>query len=305
MSLVAATWPALGSTASLIAEAPVLADARTEVECELAAIDAACSRFREDSELTRVNRAGGRPVAVGPLLLEAVETALSVAVATDGDVDPTVGRTLVLSGYDRDYAALRASRTRLRAVPVAGWRTVTVDRRAGTVRVPAGVMLDLGASAKALAADRAAARAARRVGAGVLVNLGGDVAVAGDPPPGGWRVHACEDHRAGAGAPGQTVRIRAGGLATSSTTTRRWRRGSEQAHHIVDPASGLPAAEVWRTVSVAGARCVDANAASTAAIVRGRSALEWLTGLGLPARLVGHDGAVTVTPGWPRPEAVS
>jgi thiamine biosynthesis lipoprotein len=299
VSLAAATWPALGTTASLVAEASALADARAAVESELAAIDVACSRFREDSELTRVNRGRGRAVAVGPLLLEAVETALWTAAATAGDVDPTVGRALVLAGYDRDYAELRPSLRPLRAVPVAGWRSVVVDRRAGIVRVPAGCLLDLGASAKALAADRAAARAARQVGGGVLVNLGGDVAVAGDPPTGGWRVHACEDHRAGADAPGQTVRIHAGGLATSSTTTRRWRRGRGDAHHIVDPASGLPAREVWRTVSVAGARCVDANAASTAAIVRGERALAWLTDAGLPARLVAADGTVVVTAGWP------
>src|SRR6185312_13424143 len=142
VTLAVASWEALGTTASVIAAAEVLADARAEVERELAAIDAACSRFREDSELTRVNRAGGRPVAVGPLLLEAVETALRVAAATGGDVDPTVGRALRLAGYDRDYAELRPSRSPLRAVAVAGWRTVTVDRRTGAVRVPAGVALD-------------------------------------------------------------------------------------------------------------------------------------------------------------------
>jgi len=299
VTLAVASWEALGTTASVIAAAEVLADARAEVERELAAIDAACSRFREDSELTRVNRAGGRPVAVGPLLLEAVETALRVAAATGGDVDPTVGRALRLAGYDRDYAELRPSRSPLRAVAVAGWRTVTVDRRAGAVRVPAGVALDLGASAKALAADRAAASAARRVGGGVLVNLGGDVAAAGAPPAGGWRVHVCEDHRAGPESPGQTMRIHDGGLATSSTTTRRWQRGRGDAHHILDPATGLPAREVWRTVSVAGACCVDANAASTAAIVRGAGALAWLTELGLPARLVAADGSVSTTAGWP------
>lgn len=299
MSFAVATWPALGSTATVIAAAGVLAAARAEVELELAAIDAACSRFREDSELTRVNRAGGRAVAVGPLLAEAIATALRVAAATDGLVDPTVGRALMLAGYDRDYALLRPSHAPLRVVAAPGWRTVALDRRAGTVRVPAGVAIDLGASAKALAADRAAARAAHRVGGGVLVNLGGDVAVAGATPAGGWRVHLCEDHRAGPDAPGQTIRIHGGGVATSSTTTRRWRRAGREMHHVIDPASGQPAAEVWRTVSVAAASCVDANAASTAAIVRGRGALAWLERLGLPARLVAADGTVAISAGWP------
>jgi thiamine biosynthesis lipoprotein len=299
VSLTVAAWPALGSTATVIAESAVLADARMEVEHELAAIDAACSRFRPDSGLTQVNRAGGRVVAVGPLLVEAIATALRVAAATGGLVDPTVGRALVHAGYDRDYAQMRPSSVPLHAVAAAGWRTVALDRRAGTVRVPAGVTLDLGASAKALAADRAAARAARRVGGGVLVNLGGDIAVAGTPPADGWRVHVCENHRTDLDAPGQTIRIHGGAVATSSTTTRRWRRAGRDLHHILDPASGLPAAGAWRTVTVAAASCVDANAASTAAIVRGADALAWLERLQLPARLVAADGAVLATAAWP------
>jgi FAD:protein FMN transferase len=305
VSLAVASWPALGSTATVIAPTAALADARAEVERELAAIDAACSRFRTDSELMRVNRAGGRVITVGPLLAEAIATALYVAEATDDLVDPTVGRALVLAGYDRDYAQLRPSSVPLLAVAAAGWRTVALDRRAGTVRVPAGVELDLGASAKALAADRAAARAARRIADGVLVNLGGDVAVAGEGPAGGWRVHVCEDHRAGPDAPGQTIRIHSGAVATSSTTTRRWRRAGRELHHILDPASGQPAAGAWRTVSVAAASCVDANAASTATIVRGSDALGWLARLGLPARLVTTDGAVVTTGAWPERQAAA
>jgi len=305
VSLAVRSWPALGSTATVIAETAVLADACAEVERELAAIDAACSRFRDDSELTRVNRAAGRVVAVGPLLTEAIATALHVAAATSGLVDPTVGRALVLAGYDRDYAQLRPSTAPLRAVAAAGWQTVAFDRRAGTVRLPAGVALDLGASAKALAADRAAAGAALRTASGVLVNLGGDVAVAGEPPAGGWRVHVCEDHRAGPDAPGQTIRVHSGAVATSSTTTRRWQRADRELHHILDPASGQPAAVVWRTVSVAAASCVDANAASTAAIVHGQGALAWLDRLRLPARLVAADGSVAITGAWPEREVAA
>lgn len=298
--MATASWAALGTTASVVVDdESALDDARRAVGHELAAIDVACSRFREDSELARVNRGAGRPVAVGELLLEAVEVALRVAAMTAGDVDPTVGRAVVLAGYDRDFDALVPSLAPLRATSVAGWRAVTLDRRAGTVRVPRGVALDLGSTAKALAADRAAALVAERTGSGVLVNLGGDIAVAGEAPEGGWPVRVCEDHRAGPDAPGQTIVLGSGGLATSSTTTRRWRRGAGQAHHIVDPATGLPAAEVWRTASVAAATCVDANAASTAAIVRGASAAGWLDAAGLPARLVAADGSVVATGGWP------
>ncbi|HYT26543.1 MAG TPA: FAD:protein FMN transferase, partial [Actinomycetota bacterium] len=137
---------------------------------------------------------------------------------------------------------------------------------------------------------------------GVLVSLGGDLATAGTPPPGGWAVRVADWHAAGRGAQGQTVRVRGGGLATSSTTVRRWTRGGEQLHHVVDPATGRPAPVVWRTVSVAAATCVDANVAATAAIVRGDRSPAWLDSLGLPARLVRPDGSLVRVGGWPAPD---
>jgi thiamine biosynthesis lipoprotein len=164
------------------------------------------------------------------------------------------------------------------------------------------VRLDLGATAKAWAADRSAARLATALGCGVLVSLGGDIAVAGETPPGGWRVRVQdvtgrpEDPPVG---PSAVVAIRDGGLATSSTTARRWRRGGDVLHHILDPRTGLPAPPCWRTVSVAAASCADANTASTAAIIRGRDAPGWLTSLGLPARLVDEAGNVHTVGGWP------
>ena len=93
--------------------------------------------------------------------------------------------------------------------------------------------------------------------------------------------------------------ITSGGLATSSTTVRTWSAGGRPVHHIVDPATGAPASSCWRTVSVAAGTCTDANTASTAAIIRGADAPGWLSGLGLPARLVGQDGTVVTTTGWP------
>jgi FAD:protein FMN transferase len=304
--LTVAEWAALGTTARLqVTEPGALEPARAAVVAELAAIDEACSRFREDSELSRLNRRGGRSTAVGPLLAEAIEVALRAAALTDGAVDPTVGEALVLAGYDRDFAALAPAPATepLRAVRVPGWRAVAVDPRGGRVRLPAGVRVDLGATAKALAADRAAAAAARAAGgAGVLVSLGGDIALAGPAPAGGWAVRVAEDHRAGPDAPGQTITLRSGGLATSSTTVRRWGRG---AHHIIDPATGLPAGGPWRTATVAAGSCVDANIASTAAIVRGASAVSWLAERRMPARLVGRDGRVLEIAGWPREEVAA
>jgi thiamine biosynthesis lipoprotein len=297
-----ATWRALGTTAVVLTERlAALSAARAAVARELDAIDRACSRFRSDSELSRVNAARGGRTAVGPLFIEAVQAALRAARITDGDVDPTIGGALVLAGYDRDFAAIRPSPRPLRAIRAPGWRVVEVDADAGTIRVPAGVVLDLGATAKALAADRAARGAADAADCGVLVNLGGDLATAGPPPSGGWLVRVTDDHAGSPDAAGETVLVATGALATSSTTLRRWPRGAATLHHILDPATGAPTAGPWRTVSVAAASCVDANTATTAAIVRGEAAVAWLNGLALPARLCRADGSVVRVAGWPEP----
>jgi thiamine biosynthesis lipoprotein len=300
--ITSASWRALGTTASVsVTDTGAIVGARELLETELDRIDLACSRFRGDSELMRVNKAAGEGVAVGDLLLEAIEVALRVARATDGAVDPTVGRAIRNLGYDRDFDELAADGPPPAPLsPSPGWRSVGLDRRARRVRVPAGVELDLGASAKALAADRAAARIGESLGCGVMVNLGGDIAVAGPPPGDGWRVSVCDDHADPASGPTQSVSITSGGLATSSTTVRRWSAGGRPFHHIVDPGTGASAPVTWRTVSVAAVSCVDANAASTASIVRGPAAPPWLTGLGLPSRLVSADGSVLAIGGWPR-----
>jgi thiamine biosynthesis lipoprotein len=292
---------ALGSGAVVLTTDPDrLEVARAAVEQEVAAIDAACSRFRDDSELAEVNRGGGRPVPASPLLLEAVDTALRAARVTDGDVDPTVGEAIRVLGYDRDFPAVPSSgRSLVRIAAVPGWRKISVDRRRRLVRVPPGVVLDLSATAKALASDRAAQHAATAASCGVLVSLGGDIALAGTPPAGGWSVRVTDWHGAAPDAEGEAVRVSSGGLATSGTTVRRWARGAEELHHIVDPATGRSAEVVWRTVSVAAATCVDANVAATAAIIRGERSPAWLASLRLPARLVRPDGSVIRVGGWP------
>jgi len=283
-----------------VTERDVLAPALEAVRAEVAAIDAACSRFRDDSELCRLNRAGGEPFAAGPLLAEALRVALRAAEATGGAVDPTVGASLRALGWDRDFALVATGRADFRLVPAAGRNAVHLDSVRGVVRTAPGVELDLGATAKALAADRAARAAAASARSPVLVSLGGDVAVAG-APLGGWAIRVADDHRDDVTARGQTVAIRDGGLATSSTTVRRWRAGDTDVHHIVDPRTGVPVAEHWRTVTVAAATCVGANTAATAAMVRGRDALAWLESLRLPARLVRPDGSVAATSAWPVP----
>ena len=302
--LTSVSFPALGSTALLcVTDAESLRDARAELERELAEIDLACSRFRDDSELVRLNAASGMgPVAVGPLLLEAVEVALDAARDTGGLVDPTVGRTLRLAGYDRRFVAVRlrdgaSFRASFSNVPGAG--AVEVDRARGTVALDRGVELDLGATAKALAADRSARAAARAADGGVLVGLGGDIAVGGAPPPGDWAVRVADDQASPLDGPGPTVAIVSGGLATSGTAVRHWAASGLKLHHIVDPRTGRPAATPWRTVTVAARSCVEANVASTAAVVLGEEAPAWLAARRLPARLVRATGDVELAGAWP------
>jgi thiamine biosynthesis lipoprotein len=297
------SFGALGSTAVVAVTDPVTLDeARATVERVIERFDEACSRFRDDSELTALNASAGTPVRVSPLLLDAVEASLRAARVTDGDVDPTIGEALIALGYDRDFDSIGrggGGGTTVSIASVPGWRTVQVDRAAGTVLAARGVVLDLGATAKALCSDRAVADASARVGDGVLVSLGGDLAIEGPSPAEGWRVRVTDDHRSDVTAAGQWITLRAGGLATSSTTVRRWQTGDGPVHHLLDPATGRPAGGPWRTVSVSAASCLDANIASTAAIIRGERAEAWLDSQGLPSRLVGVDGGVRHVAGWP------
>jgi thiamine biosynthesis lipoprotein len=282
----------------LTTDADGLEPARLAVQRELAEIDLAASRFRDDSEVSRLASAAGRTMSISPLLAAALAAALRAARLTGGAVDPTVGGTLVDLGYDRDYAQLRPDAGRLIVRQLPGWQSVELDVEASTVRVPPGTVIDLGATAKAFAADRAAERAAADSGCGVLVSLGGDIAVAGPVPDGGWQVLVTDDHASTLG--GQLITILSGGLATSSTTVRRWRSGGRELHHLLDPATCAPVDGPWRTVSVAAGRCLDANVASTATIVLGDHGLSWLGSTGLPGRLIARDGTVHYVGGWPR-----
>ena len=305
--LAGSSWPALGSTAVLrLAEPGALEQATAIVVEQLDAIDLACSRFRTDSELSLANRRAGATVPIGALLERAVRVALRGAELTEGRLDPTLGLALEHAGYDRSWELMELTGPAGRATESQAliarrhraWRAVRVS--AGALRVPRGIRLDLGATAKALAAENACQAVHERLGGGVLVALGGDIATAGAAPDGGWQVHVTDDHRGGPAAPGQRVSLTAGGLATSSTVARRWTRRGRPMHHIIDPETGAPAVTRWRTVSVAAGDCVDANIASTGALLCGDAAPSWLSQRGLPARLVEQAGTVLTLGGWPQ-----
>ncbi len=306
-----AQWSAIGTTARVVVTAPEsLESARRIVVDELAALDLACSRFRPDSETSRLAQPGGGGwTPISALLTELLAVSLDVAATTAGDVDPTLGSDLCLLGYDRDFSEIHAAMTEpatpYRIVRRPTWRDVELDVDGRRVRVPEDVVLDLGAIAKAWCADRCARRIDREFGGavGVLVSLGGDIATAGPGPDGGWLVAVQDRPDATPGAtdaPTSTIALTEGfALATSSTITRTWQRGAASLHHILDPTTRRPAVPIWRTVSVAAGSCVQANAATTAAVVRGMEALPWLASLGLPARLVARSGEIRTLGGWP------
>lgn len=303
------TWDLWTTTAQVVVGSPapdVLAEAEHQVRQITTAVEEACSRFRPDSELMSLSAALVDGTRVSPMLADLVRIALDAARTTDGDVDPALGTYMAGLGYDRAHSPTTVDiSTTVGGVVDAGktppaarasWRDIRLEQ--DWLRVPAGIVLDLGATAKAAAADLAAAAAARATGTGVLVSLGGDVATAGPGPADGWQV-LVQDLPTD---PAQTISLQSGwAIATSSTRRRRWEHDGTPMHHILDPRWGIPAEPIWRSVTVAAPTCVTANAWSTAGVVRGRRAVGDLTASRLAARLVNTTRHVIVTPDWPVP----
>lgn len=299
-----ATFRAISSVHTIVATDPTAAAPAARVAQDyLAALDQAVSRFRPDSEVSLLAaraRRGPASAFVSPIFADHLQTALRMARATGGLVDPTIGAAVVASGYDADIDAVRARRfphpdTRRAAVP--GWGSVHFSAATRRVTVRRGTLLDLGATAKAYAADVLAALLPAPLPGGFLVDLGGDIAIAGETPPAGWQI-GIEDAR------GQILQVVAStgqAVATSSTQLRRWTSTSGERHHIVDPRTGLTAGATWAQVTCTAPTAVEANAAATAAIVLGPDAPAWLERQGFAARLDSVDGRTVMTPGWPRP----
>lgn len=292
---------ALGTTARVVVWPPhELPRALDAVDRQLVALDRQASRFREDSEISQVNSSESHTFFLTEGLAELLATALAAAELTSGLVDPTVGGALFAMGYDRDFSSVQQDLPQAPAVgtPAPGWASIELDGR--LLKRPAGMILDLGATAKGVGSDRSAHAARNSMdGGGVLVSLGGDLAVAGQAPQGGWPILVAEEPLGDQGPSGHVVRFHQGGVATSSVVCRRWRRGDRTLHHIIDPRTGEPARAHWRTATVAAPTCAHANAASTALIVGGEDALDVVIAAGLPARLIGHDGSVRLIGSWP------
>jgi len=298
----ATTFDALGTYVYLATSEPAELDLAEELARQVVRdIDETCSRFREDSDLSEVNRRPGERDQVDLLLVEAIKVAISAAEQTNGLVHPLLGRPIVSLGYDRDFAEIPEDTSEAfhpSAPPPAidAWRRIFVDP-AGAVQIPEETALDLGATAKAWAADLISLAMSVELKESAIVSLGGDVAVSQHEREAGitWPIAISEVP----GTPAEeTFQLDGGGLATSSTQVRRWHRGGARRHHLLDPRTGLPCTEQWRTVTATGPSCTAANIASTAAIVMGGEALAWLDEHGVSARLVDTTGAVRTIGAW-------
>ncbi|MEN2740210.1 FAD:protein FMN transferase [Microbacterium sp. X-17] len=283
------------AVAVVTSEPGALAPSVEIVRTVMAEVAAAASRFRDDSDLVRVNNRPGRYVPVSPLLLTLVDLAISVAESTAGAVTPTVGAALAAAGYDDDIAVVRARPSTSEGeqdapVPRAA-EVVRVDRELCRVGVTDGTILDLGAVGKAWAVDESVRRLAARGIDGVLVSIGGDLAVHGTPP-GGWRIAVSETPDSAA----ELVEIDAGALATSSTRGRRWAGGR---HHVIDPRTGRSTRGRWRSATVWAPTVVEANVFSTWTLVSADEAEAALARAGRPSRLVADDGRIVPRAGWP------
>lgn len=279
-----AAFRAMGTRVRCIAPAghatfePAVASVRATFERE----ELRFSRFRGDSELSRVNAAAGSWTTVSPAFAELVGFAIAAWERTHGRFDPTLLGAMVAAGYDRDFDEIVAgARAELHAgTPARGAGDVRLDGR--RLRLPDGVALDLGGVAKGWTVDLAA-RAA--VAAGLpwaLIEAGGDLRLDGEPPVGGLEI-AVEDPESSDADVGRIV-VRDGALATSSVTRRAWGPGR---HHLIDPATGAPSIGPVLQATVWASTCADAEIASKDALLEGAPYLDRGPGL-----LVLRDGRI-------------
>jgi thiamine biosynthesis lipoprotein len=206
--------------------------------------------------------------------------ALEAAEATDGLVDPTLGDAVEDAGYDRDFAELKDGSQPRYSIRAGSWRELKlVDRM---LFRPTGLRLDLNGVVKGLAVDDATSLLP---GDG-FVSAGGDAAVRGG---------------ASVGLPGGgSLLLRSGGIATSGSTRRRWLRGGEPQHHLIDPRTGRPSESCWAEVTVAAGSCVAADVAAKAAFLLSTAGPDWLDGRALPGLFHTPDGSLTANRSWQR-----
>lgn len=242
------------------------------------------SRFREASELSRLNRGQGRVIRVSLRLWAALRMALRAARMSEGLVTPTVLPALEAAGYARSFDSIagRSGRSaedgsageQAPPPPSADWRRIECDPATRTVRLPAGVRIDLGGTAKGWVAERIARRLAAL--GPVLVDAGGDVVVSGPRSDGGpWPVAVSDPLEPDREL--ELLMVSRGGVATSGREYRRWRHDGVWRHHIVDPRTGRPAETDVLTATVVAPTAVEAEVAAKVALILGSSeGMDWI-----------------------------
>ncbi len=260
-------------------------------------IDRTFSRFRTDSELERLQRLGPGSHAASPLFIELLELALLAARSTEGLFDPTVRDALEAAGYDRSIDEIEVSGPGpvRAALPAGRWPEIVADARKGTATLPAGVRLDFGGIGKGFAVDFTL-RGLIAVDCGVMMSAGGDLAVAGPPPRGGWPCGISTTLQAPLE---ETILLERGAIATSGLGRRQWTRDGQRLHHLIDPHTGSPADSPWSVVTVVAATCVEADVAAKTAWLKGSFGPGWVESLGLAGRFRDHQGKITYTTRWP------
>lgn len=286
-------FAAMGTEVLVLTQGHVPPGALDAVRELFAIREASLSRFRPESELSRLNRVAGRPVTVSPLLLATLETSLAAAAATGGAFDPTLGRQMAANGYDRPFGLPRGVTVlgMPPSGPGGGWRRIALDRSRRTVTLPLGIALDVGGIAKGMTVDAAAALLGER-GVDALVSAGGDMRVAGATE---WQVMLTETPEP------MQITLSQGALATSSSVRRNWMLDGTRRHHLLDPRTGAPADSGLRSVSVAAGTCAQAEVAAKAGFVLGPVAGHaFLEGLGLAGLMTPTAGPPIPVGAWPR-----
>jgi thiamine biosynthesis lipoprotein len=286
----------MGTEAELLVVDPA-GEALAHAGARLAELEARWSRFRPDSEVSTLNRAGGRPVALSPETFTLVALAVVGWRATGGRFDPTVLDALEAAGYDRsleqvhDLHGATASSPR----PAPGLRGIVLDAVAGTVALPAGTRFDPGGIGKGYAADLLCAELRASGATGACVNIGGDLRVSGTPSEGGpWVVAVPHPH----GGRATVLELTEGAVATSSPARRAWRRDGQPQHHLIDPRTGQPARTGILQVSVLAGEAWRAEVVAKAAFLAGLpDALDLVARLGTEALAADEDGGVHLTAG--------
>ena len=270
----------------------------TWARSRLGELESLWSRFRENSDVCRLNRSPGHWMELSPLTVALVRQAIQAWQATDGLFDPTVLAAVEAAGYTAGFETLPAHSSGPVSAPVPGCDGIEI--RAGQVRLPPGVRLDLGGIGKGYAADLLATELVAQGASGASVNLGGDVRVTGSPPTAeSWVVAIADESRPERDL--AWLSLAEGAVATSTRLRRRWRRNGREAHHLIDPGTGRPSTSTVASVSVVAAQAHWAEVLAKAALIAGLDAgSALLTRHGVAGLMVTEDGTEHPAGTWER-----